>query len=537
MAPWIVLVGLCCVVLASSVRIWKLVVKAKEGGFYDDDDGDDDIWEVIFEQFDDLDFNDFVWRLHLAMTISVSGLILSATAGLVHWCVLFLDDTEKMWCQSFLLAFESFLVLVVFLLFLVGAGCITTYGGPAQEVGNLYYSIMGTLIVSLRVGMGCLEQSLKAEDTINVCNALQATPPNKFHEPAFNMPRNQAHDRRLSHLNRWGLLSFFSFVSFVSAFNAAYSQNSISDFPHPQGYMIICPFFTCILSTTLFLSCINTNLYEKIVDDFRIGGLTAIFSFLSLMVAFAILEHSQNSLSTTPHGQILTANLYYFIWASILTAGFNMAMYMSRILSVKEKPFKLFLWLAVIKISFIMFSSALHVYLNTRDDCIQSQGNNNNTYDNYCSRTRFAMGVGLTGMILPILLLAVVSSCFDKKEGAAHAFSDSLPSLSSNAEYALAILLVFLFGFGAAIITSMGGPGQTVGDLYYSSWLVFGCSLTLLGYYSELRRRHVRELAPNLHSSNGDDWPVEEGRSVTPFVELNDVFVSTENLPRLGASV
>ena len=41
----------------------------------------------------------------------------------------------------------------------------------------------------------------------------------------------------------------------------------------------------------------------------------------------------------------------------------------------------------------------------------------------------------------------------------------------------MSILLIIVFGAGVAFVTGIGGPGQSVGDLYYSSWLAFGVSL------------------------------------------------------------
>jgi uncharacterized membrane protein len=41
----------------------------------------------------------------------------------------------------------------------------------------------------------------------------------------------------------------------------------------------------------------------------------------------------------------------------------------------------------------------------------------------------------------------------------------------------ISIFLVFLFGAAVALITGIGGPGQSVGDLYYSTWCAFLISI------------------------------------------------------------
>lgn len=47
----------------------------------------------------------------------------------------------------------------------------------------------------------------------------------------------------------------------------------------------------------------------------------------------------------------------------------------------------------------------------------------------------------------------------------------------NHCEAVISIFLFLLFGTCCAMITSIGSPGQSAGDLYYSVWLAFSVSL------------------------------------------------------------
>ena len=47
----------------------------------------------------------------------------------------------------------------------------------------------------------------------------------------------------------------------------------------------------------------------------------------------------------------------------------------------------------------------------------------------------------------------------------------------AHLELLVSLFIVFLFIAAVALITGIGGPGQTVGDMFYSTWLAFWVSL------------------------------------------------------------
>ena len=62
----------------------------------------------------------------------------------------------------------------------------------------------------------------------------------------------------------------------------------------------------------------------------------------------------------------------------------------------------------------------------------------------------------------------------------------------SRAEAVLSIGLVCVFGVAVALITSIGGPGQSVGDLYYSTWLAFWVSIGIfVSCYDQIKQEEM----------------------------------------------
>jgi hypothetical protein len=64
--------------------------------------------------------------------------------------------------------------------------------------------------------------------------------------------------------------------------------------------------------------------------------------------------------------------------------------------------------------------------------------------------------------------------------------------MRTRVEATLSIILVVLFGLAVALITSIGGPGQRVGDLYYATWLAFWVSIGIfISCYDQLRQEET----------------------------------------------
>lgn len=501
MGPWIVIFVTCLMVLCSSIRIWRGVItqyKSLSDNMQNNND-DDNIWNLITSQEEFFSYyyhnqNTFIRGTWLAMIMGFLGCVLSIVAIVAHWSESFVGS------PSVPLALESTLVFLLILLLGSLCGYVTCSGGPAQKVGNLYYGTMTAFILSFRIVMGCIEEIIQVHDPflstkdflirrVDSSSLATATGGHNaeveaadiYEVIAASIKENHfwisdaARKERKDYLRRWGTLAICSAVAFNSALDAARNYGTIthksssdyntfsvpSSITPSQYWTIIAPSIVMALATIIFLLCLFPRTYLY-VYSVKIGGVTSLLTFLLWFTVIINNQHSHSSLAVNEHGEILTANLYYFTWASIFTCGINTSTYFKRAFQHAqhiEESYMLVLWFAIIKVCFVVLSSSLHVYINIHSVCTSY-----NFYSSTCYRTVFAIIAGVLGEV--VAFIAAVFRIFEIKHWII-------------VEASSAIFLAILYSFGAAYITGMSGPGQSVGDLYYATWLCFFISLTI----------------------------------------------------------
>jgi uncharacterized membrane protein len=85
--------------------------------------------------------------------------------------------------------------------------------------------------------------------------------------------------------------------------------------------------------------------------------------------------------------------------------------------------------------------------------------------------------------------------------------------IQAHVEMLISMFLVLLFGATVALITGIGGPGQSVGDLYYSTWLAFFVSIGIfVSCYDQIKREDsVLEGPKNTEMENDGDGKIRDG--------------------------
>lgn len=158
-------------------------------------------------------------------------------------------------------------------------------------------------------------------------------------------------------------------------------------------------------------------------------------------------------------------------------------------------------WVAIWKVCFVILGAGLHVWRTISDNCEFDEI----TYGavTFCSRTILAITVALTGLsvssivVVSRFLLSLCPSCGCQR-------------LQSHVEMLTSLFLVFLFVAAVALITGIGGPGQSVGDLYYSTWLAFWVSLsTFVSCFRQLNEQVVEKVVeivprPGVHPDSSN---------------------------------
>lgn len=378
------------------------------------------------------------------------------------------------------------LVLSVLLSVLLGvnAGVCTGVQGPAATVGTLYYSSWLAFLCCLRISLGCLEElhNLDDAEALSMPDAylsadkllLTGTHSNGSADTDTTGDPDE-HDRK-PRVRRYFFLAVFSLVCGASAWDAAYNSPTLNRI---QRYMMIAPLIVACISGLHFFLCLKLEIYTTISRNYCLGALS---SFLCFGICLSVLiptMHSDDSWAVNGIGEILNANLYYFTWASILSAGIQMMSYGKTMLNIKKGDTMSLVWIGIGKTSFVILGASLHVWHTIADNCgfeeIQSGA------VTFCSRTVLAIVIALAGMLVSFLVVcgrAILLACPMCK----------CHRLQTHVELVLSLFCVFLFGSAVAMITCIGGPGQSVGDLFYSTWLSFVVSIGIfITCYDQLK--------------------------------------------------
>jgi hypothetical protein len=375
-----------------------------------------------------------------------------------------------LWCElSFSLCLSVLLGL--------NAVFATGVQGPASTVGNLYYASWLAFLLCLRIFLGCVEELYEIEthgeafpvnrqplQNRNEKNCVDGTDSLSSVPRSSGIHGSEATDMvanvRPGRLRKYCFLAMFSTICSASAWDAACNQDS--ELTMHQKYMILAPSVVAVLSTLLFLLCLKSKTYE-IVCRFACGGILSIVCFAIWLADLLTTMHSPDSWAVNAIGEIKMANLYYFSWAAIITAGVQMVSFLKDIFGRKEKSIMLIVWASISKVCFVILGASLHIWSKIADKCSNVNILQGWSETTYCSRTFFAIVVAVTGILLGwLVVFSRVAHC----RLCTH-------RIRIHAEAAISMFLVLLFGAAVALVTSIGGPGQTVGDLYYSTWLAF----------------------------------------------------------------
>jgi hypothetical protein len=198
------------------------------------------------------------------------------------------------------------------------------------------------------------------------------------------------------------------------------------------------------------------------------------------MANLVMTMHSGGSWAVNEIGNIRMANLYYFTWAAVLTSALQMASYVKAVLPWQsEEDYMSMVWAGICKVCFVILGASVHIWMTISSNCtlddIQSGA------VTFCSRTILAIAVSLVGMVVGgsvvagrmIFGSALVARLLSCSTTIAPSQALCSTRLRAHVEAVISVFLVFLFGAAVALITGIGGPGQSVGDLYYSTWLAF----------------------------------------------------------------
>lgn len=403
-----------------------------------------------------------------------------------------------LWCE-FLLSFCLSILLGLNAVFATGVQ------GPAATVGNLYYASWLSFMLCLRICLGCFEEiyyiethpetdcseSLRNAPSQDGSTSQQLSQRGSVSEGSRKCTSNPAEKERPTRLRKYFFLFIFSSVCAASAWDSAYNQDSsLTDI---QKYLILAPIIVAGLSLILFLLCLKPRPY-LFVSHFFFGGNISIICFGIWVIDLVLTMHSEDSWAVNGIGGIRMANLYYFSWAAIITAGLQMMSYLKPFLGEKANDVMLLVWGAIVKVAFVILGAAMHIWHSIGGNCTDED--NQAGAIAFCSRTVFAIVVALTGMCMGCFVLLV--------RGLKWPFTNRI---RIHVEAVISVFLVLLFGVAVALITSIGGPGQSVGDLYYSTWLAFWvCIGIFMNCYDQIKLEEMEMEVQSYKNETGPEY-------------------------------
>ena len=276
--------------------------------------------------------------------------------------------------------------------------------GPAATVGNLYYASWLAFLFCVRVALGCLEEFYRLEEDEehhhhdhhhgddddnnderqqqkhHIQQQQHELHPDISTADSQKANRDPVEKNRLGHVRSYFFLGLFSIICAASAYDAASNQRhrrstynyykyfTITDLTRAQVYMMVAPIVVAVQSLILFALCLSKRCYP-FVSSFWCGGLCSIVSFGLWLGNLILTMHSDNSWAVNAIGEIKMANLYYFSWASMITSGLQMSWYVKKLLGIKMKDFLSVVWLAIVKVCFVILGASLHIWHSISDNC------------------------------------------------------------------------------------------------------------------------------------------------------------------------
>lgn len=199
-----------------------------------------------------------------------------------------------------------------------------------------------------------------------------------------------------------------------------------------------------------------------------------------LMVGFwtatvSIVNNTDNDLGTiqSDTNQVSNGNLYYFSWAGfvlsviLLVSNLRSVYGLDLVDAMKKKgqptAIRLTHWAAFLAASMVVMGSSCRVF--TQDCGDGDTASQAATFpESYCTRTKFAVAVGVIGVCLSLAVIASKLSFLSASASSSSSF---------RLETCVSSFLTVLNVFGVGYITSNSGPGRAIGNLYYFSWISF----------------------------------------------------------------
>lgn len=316
----------------------------------------------------------------------------------------------------------------------------------------------------------------------------------------------------------WTALFVFSAVALGALEAAPGYKNSTAE----KWVLIV-----TIISMVFSFIAVNANFLETARTKF-IGtkieqGMAALLLVLWAAGLVYIMDPDLEMAVTNSLGRpmIFNSNLYFSSWISfaliMLINGILAQEQASstRDLAAQTSP-KTMKWFALAGCAMVMLASSITFH---RSFNCKSSGNS----EEACIRNKFAISLGFFGALFGIIMSYLT-------------YKGLLKVLH---ELIVSVVTLILFTLGVIEITFGPGPGATIGNLYFSTWLAFIAGVTLLSQcvHEYVNAKTANVEAPILNSPD-EEAPILNSSDVeTPILNSPDEESPILNSPDVEAPI
>jgi len=274
------------------------------------------------------------------------------------------------------------------------------------------------------------------------------------------MADNDTRSPRFMHWVAFLVFSTITLGSVVEVVKDNRNDTQISYSKSSERWSIACSAITFII-TFIVVVMHSTAVSSLLIVGTKLEGVLVLILFGFWIASVCIITDARYGLAVNLDGGVKNGNLYYFSWAGFVTSVTLVVSYLRHVFGVdvageiQTRSARLTGWSAHLACSLVVMGTSANFYDN-------SCGGNSKSK---CSRAVYGIVLGAIGTLFAVTVVSMKVA------------TSKAPFL---AEVGLSLILILLYCIGVALITSEEGPGATLGNLYYFSWLGFMSSLWLI---------------------------------------------------------
>ena len=262
---------------------------------------------------------------------------------------------------------------------------------------------------------------------------------------------------------QWAAFFVFSIITLGSSVEV---RNGLAeDASSAATYAVVCSAVSFVILALVFCAHLvpvcNTCFIGTVFEGILCIILNALWA-----ATVAIVADASNGLGVVTNEnqeERLNGNLYYFSWAGFVTSVILTVSYLRGVFgvdlvgTVANRGTRLTLWGAFLASSVVVMGASIRIHVDSCSDASMVSA----FEITYCRRANFSIAVGTISVAFALMVVAAKILC-------------SLAPFIF--EFGFSAILTILNAFCVAFVTSAKGPGATIGNLYYFSWIAFLCS-------------------------------------------------------------